>query len=339
MNLLSKVAPVEESIANMKSVLEKIDCNVVYKEMLHSLENAYSLNVCFPKACEFIYANGKGSTKEACEASALGEFIERLQTKNFFIDFYLPKRVHFKDEKVFDFEGNYLNSDLKNFYNPNGELSGEDFIDFNSDYLKKIVALPFVNAKTKEMVYFPVNILQNLYVSNGLASGNSMTEAKVQALSEIIERYVKFKIIQNGYSLPEIPDSVVAKFGKINSDLESLKKQGFKVSVLDASLDGQYPVVAISLIDKNGGIFVSFGVHPILEVALERTFTELMQGRDISALNGFEKPTFDMQEVSSEVNLESHFIDSNGKIAFSFLSRKKSFEYCNFNYYNAFSWI
>jgi len=110
------------------------------------------------------------------------------QTKNFFIDFYLPKRVHFKDEKVFDFEGNYLNSDLKNFYNPNGELSGEDFIDFNSDYLKKIVALPFVNAKTKEMVYFPVNILQNLYVSNGLASGNSMTEAKVQALSEIIER-------------------------------------------------------------------------------------------------------------------------------------------------------
>ncbi|MBN2871035.1 MAG: YcaO-like family protein, partial [Campylobacterales bacterium] len=78
--------------------------------------------------------------------------------------------------------------------------------------------------------------------------------------------------------------------------------------------------------------FVSFGAHPILQVSLERTMTELMQGRNLDELDAFEVPTFDMSLVSDSFNLESHFIDSNGKLGFSFLSTKKSFDFTPWGY-------
>ncbi|DAB38219.1 MAG TPA: hypothetical protein CFH83_06915, partial [Sulfuricurvum kujiense] len=78
--------------------------------------------------------------------------------------------------------------------------------------------------------------------------------------------------------------------------------------------------------------FVSFGAHPILEVSLERTMTELMQGRGLENLQEFEVPTFDMSLVSESFNLESHFIDSNGKMGIQFLSAKKSFAFAPWNY-------
>jgi ribosomal protein S12 methylthiotransferase accessory factor len=60
--------------------------------------------------------------------------------------------------------------------------------------------------------------------------------------------------------------------------------------------------------------------------------TELMQGRGLENLDAFEVPTFDMSLVSESFNLESHFIDSNGKLGFGFLSAKKSFHYTPWEY-------
>ena len=266
-------------------------------------------------------------------ASALGEYIERLQTNNFFSDFYLQNRKYYPDEAHFEFDGEFLNEELLYMYDPNGELCGEDLVDFNSDFEDKIVALGFIKHSSGEKVYFPLNILNNLYVSNGLATGNTPKEAQVQALSEIYERYAKLEIIKNGYALPKIPNEVVKSFQRVYSDLESLRSQGYIVEVLDASLGGVFPVTAISLINpKNSTLFVSFGAHPIVEVSLERTMTELMQGRNLDELDTFEMPTFDMSIVSDSFNLESHFVDSNGKLGFAFLSSKKSFEYNPWKY-------
>ena len=39
-----------------------------------------------------------------------------------------------------------------------------------------------------------------------------------------------------------------------------------------------------------------------------------------------------MDLVSDSFNIEAHFIDSNGKIGFPFLSAKKSYEYAPWNY-------
>ena len=333
MNLLSKNAPLEESIKIMKAVLEDVGCKTKFSFEKHPLESCYSVNLSSLEAPKHIYSNGKGIVSDASIASALGEYIERLQTNNFFIDFNLPNRKYYPDEVAFELDGDYLNDELLEIYNPTNELAGEDLVDFNSNYEDKVVSLPFIKQSSAEEVYFPINILSNLYVSNGLATGNTPLEAKVQALSEIFERYAKIEIIKNGYALPKFPDELLASFPRLNCDILKLRELGYIVDVLDASLNGKFPVTAISLINpKNGTLFVSFGAHPILEVSLERTMTELMQGRSLENLDTFEAPTFDMSLVADSFNLESHFIDSNGKLGFGFLCSKKDFEYCEFTY-------
>ena len=333
MNLLSKNSPLEESILKMKAVLKDVGVETTFSQEKHPLKNCYSVNLASTEAPNHIYTNGKGIISDASVASAYGEYIERLQTNNVFIDFYIPNRKYFPDEIAFDFDGDYLNPKLKEIYNPNGDLEPKDLVDFNSDYMDKIVSLPFINQSTNKKTYIPINILSNLFVSNGLATGNTANEAKVQALSEIFERYVKIKIIKEGLSLPKFPDEVVKSFPKVYEDLIALRQMGYIVEVLDSSLGGAFPVTAISFINpKNSTLFVSFGAHPILEVSLERTMTELMQGRDLTNLDAFEIPTFDMSLVADSFNLEAHFIDSNGKLGFPFLSSKKSFEYSPWKY-------
>ncbi len=333
MKLLSKDALLEESLTKMKKTLSDMACETQFSVEKNPLENCYSVNLTSKEAPRHIYSNGKGIISDASMASALGEYIERLQTNNFFIDFYLPQRKYYPDEVAFDFGGKYLNEELQAVYDEEGELCDEDLVDFNSDYEDKIVALPFIEQNTNEKVYFPINILSNLYVSNGLATGNTPLEAQVQALSEIFERYSKIEIIKNGYALPKFPQELVESFPRVHKDVEALRALGYKVEVLDASLGGKFPVTAISFINpEKGTLFVSFGAHPILEVSLERTMTELMQGRSLENLDSFEKPTFDMSLVSDSFNLESHFIDSNGKLGFGFLSAKKSFEYTPWAY-------
>ena len=328
MNLLSKNSPVEQSILKMQNILKDVGCEATFSQEKHPLKNCFSVNLASIEAPNHIYSNGKGIISDASIASAYGEYIERLQTNNFFIDFYLPNRKYYPDEVAFDFGGGYLNPELKKIYSANGELEDKDLVDFNSDYMDKIVALPFIKQSSKETTYIPINILSNLFVSNGLATGNTANEAKVQALSEIFERYVKIKIIKEGLALPKFPDDVIKSFPKVYEDIQALRELGYKVEVFDASLGGVFPVTAISFINpKNSTLFVSFGSHPILEVSLERTMTELMQGRNLNNLDSFEIPTFDMELVSDYFNIEAHFIDSNGKMGFSFLSSKKSFEY------------
>ena len=334
MRLPSKDASLEESLLKMKNTLADVGCEMNFSEQKHPLENCFSINLSSLEAPRHIYSNGKGVFHEASMASALGEYIERLQTNNFFIDFHLPNRKYYPDEVAFEFGGEYLNAELKEIYDPRGKLGDEDLVDFNSDFTDKIVALPFVKNSTKEKTYIPINVLSNLYVSNGLATGNTPLEAQVQALSEIFERYAKIEIIKNGYALPKFPDAIVESFSKVHDDVTSLRKLGYIVEVLDASLGGLFPVTAISLINpKNSTLFVSFGAHPILEVSLERTMTELMQGRSLENLDSFETPTFDMSLVADSFNLESHFVDSNGKLGFGFLSSKKSFQYSACDYH------
>ncbi|MDD2789742.1 MAG: YcaO-like family protein [Sulfurimonas sp.] len=333
MQILSKDAPLEVSLAKMHTALEAVGCEVTFAEEKHPLTNCFSVNLASKEAPRHIYSNGKGTLSASSKASALGEYIERLQTNNFFIDFHLPKRKYYPDEVAFGFDESYISKELRTFYDPNAELMDEDFVDFNSDYEDKIVALPFIRQSDKTQHYIPLNILSNLYVSNGLATGNTPQEAQVQALSEIYERYAKIQIIKNGYALPAFDDTLIASFTKLSSDIAALRSLGYIIEVLDASLGGKFPVTAISLINpKNATLFVSFGAHPILEVSLERTMTELMQGRGLENLESFETPTFDLSLVADNFNLESHFIDSNGKLGFHFLSAKKSFELASWSY-------
>jgi ribosomal protein S12 methylthiotransferase accessory factor len=333
MKILSKNATAEDSIESMTNALNSVGANTTLGKQLHPLTNCYSVNLKSTDAPNHVYTNGKGTNELACTASALGEYIERLQTNNFFIEFYMLNKEFYPDQVSFSNIDDCLNEDLSKFYNPYDELEVEHLIDFNGDEEDKIICLPFINQSNNETAYIPTNIIHNLYVSNGLAAGNTPNESKVQALSEIFERYVKIKIIKEGYCLPEIPPLLVETFTKLSQDIKSLEEKGFIIKVLDASLGGKFPVVAISLIDPNeNSLFVSFGAHPILEVCLERTMTELMQGREVKDLSSFEKPSFNEDFINDNFNIESHFINSDGKTGFSFLNKNTSFDYFRWAY-------
>lgn len=324
--ILGKDAPVEQSIAHFEEILKKLNISVTESNWMNPLEDVYSVNLSVT-SCPTLYSNGKGSSRLAARASAYGELFERLATHMEFSDYYLgldnsnAPFVHFKDEKWTNIEENQnqipneiLNASLRKFYTQECDLTLENLVDLqSSSYSRGVCSIPFTNARNGEIVYFPVNLLDNLYGSNGMSEGNSEYEALVQGLSEIIERHVKREIIKKGLALPAVPDEILQKYEKSYKSLKDLQGDGLKVVCYDASLGGKFPVVCIVMFNqRNGTCFASFGAHPIFEVALDRTITELMQGRSFSDLDNFDKPDFDLNKTSDIVNLESHFVDSTG---------------------------
>jgi ribosomal protein S12 methylthiotransferase accessory factor len=83
---------------------------------------------------------------------------------------------------------------------------------------------------------------------------------------------------------------------------------------------------------RDATVYASFGAHPSFEVALERTVTELLQGRGLHELDGFSPPSLDLDEVADHHNLETHFIDSSGLIAYDFFKDKPDHEFYDWDH-------
>jgi ribosomal protein S12 methylthiotransferase accessory factor len=166
-----------------------------------------------------------------------------------------------------------------------------------------------------------------------MRAGNNLHEAQVQCLSEIFERAVKRQIIEGEMALPDVPQQVLGKYPEILQGIQALEAQGFPVLIKDASLGGQFPVMCVALMNpKTGGVFASFGAHPSFEVALERSLTELLQGRSFEGLNDVPTPTFNSLAVTEPENFVEHFIDSTGVISWRFFSAKQDHEFCEWDF-------
>ncbi len=196
-----------------------------------------------------------------------------------------------------------------------------------------ICSIPYVRQSDGETVYFPSNLIENLFLSNGMSAGNNLLEAQVQCLSEIFERAVKKQIIEQEIVLPDVPQSVLEKYPSILEGIKALEEQGFPLVIKDASLGGQFPVMCVTLMNpRTGGVFASFGAHPSFEVALERSLTELMQGRSFEGLNDVPKPTLNSLTLTEPENFVDHFIDSTGIISWKFFSAKHDYEFVEWDF-------
>jgi ribosomal protein S12 methylthiotransferase accessory factor len=342
-----KDAALESTIATMQQKLAARGFQLNESSLLHEVDGIWSTHM-KDNECPMLFSNGKGATELAARASAYGEFFERLGTHYFWTHFYLGETranrpfVHYPQEKWFAptedgaWPAELLNPELQAFYNPDGEIDGEVLVDLNSGNVDRgICALPYMRLRDGAQTYFPVNIIGNLYVSNGMAAGNTMKEARTQAMSEIFERAIKYRIIAEGLCLPEVPDEVIARYPNIEAGIAGLRKAGFGILVKDASLGGKYPVMNVTLIHpKDQGIFSSYGAHPRFEIALERAMTELLQGRALDSLEGFPEPGFDMSEINAVANLEIHFVDSSGVIGWNFMGETPDFPFADWNFSN-----
>ncbi len=340
-----KDASLESTIQTMQARLAALGFHPEERSWLNPVDGIWSVHV-RDRDCPVLFTNGKGATEKACLASALGEFFERLSTNYFWTHFYLGQGiansafVHYPQERWFEvpsdgtWPAGILNADLHAFYNPNGDIDPVNLIEFNSGNAKRgICAIPYTRQSDGEIAYIPVNIIGNLYVSNGMSAGNTRLEARTQALSEIFERHIKGQIIAQGLCLPDVPAEVIARYPRIASGIDALRKAGFGILVKDASLGGQYPVMNVTLLHpQDQGCFASFGAHPRFEVALERALTELLQGRALDALAGFPEPGLDLDEVASATNIEIHFVDSSGVIHWRFLGGQPDHAFVDWNF-------
>ena len=294
--LPGKDAPLENTISMATSLLDKIGFSAEPASWLNPAPNCWSVHI-RSKECKHLYTNGKGTSQQASLASGLGEFLERLSTNFFFADFFLEEDgaaenpfLFYPDEKWFPAEnGNHipvhspdgeqlLSADLRRFYDSEQELRFDHLCDHNiNDRDRGICCLPFTDINSKNPIHFPVSILNNLYVSNGMAAGNSKTECYSQALSEIIERYVKNHVIASGVSLPDVPAAILNKYPRIHSILSEFKsKRGLVLRLVLLSLIIQFlrvmthVLVALALgVSIDPVVFGLFFVFvPVLSLAM-----------------------------------------------------------------------
>ena len=343
--VLGKDLPLGQTIANMSGILAELGMKIEIASWRNIVPNVWSLHIRDAQS-PMCFTNGKGATKEAALASALGEFIERLNCNFFYNDQFWgediadAKFVHYPNERWFKpgrkdaLPAGILDEYCLAIYNPDGELHGSHLIDTNSgNEGRGICSLPYVRQSDGEVVYFPSNLIENLFLSNGMSAGNTLAEAQVQCLSEIFERAVKREILEGELALPDVPQDVLAKYPGILAGIHGLEEQGFPVLVKDASLGGKYPVMCVTLMNpRTGGVFASFGAHPCFEVALERSLTELLQGRSFEGLNDLPQPTFESQAVMEPNNFVEHFIDSSGVVSWRFFSAKADYDFVEWDF-------
>lgn len=343
--IAGKDLPLEQTIANMSGVLADLGIKIEIASWRNLVPNVWSLHIRDAHS-PMCFTNGKGATKESALASALGEFIERLNCNHFYNDQFWGEGlanaafVHYPDERWFKpgpkdaLPAGILDEYCLQIYNPDGELRGSHLYDTNSGNVQRgICSLPYVRQSDGAVVYFPSNLIDNLFLSNGMSAGNTLAEAQVQCLSEIFERAVKREILEGEIALPDVPREVLAKYPGILAGIDELEKQGFPVLVKDASLGGEFPVMCVTLMNpRTGGVFASFGAHPSMEVALERSLTELLQGRSFEGLNDLPRPTFESNAVTEPNNFVEHFIDSSGVVSWRFFSARADYDFVEWDF-------
>jgi ribosomal protein S12 methylthiotransferase accessory factor len=329
----------------MSGLLANLGIKIEIASWRNIIPNVWSLHIRDAHS-PMCFTNGKGATKESALASALGEYIERLSNNHFYAgafwgeDIANSEFVHYPNEQWFKpgskdaIPAEILDEYCLKIFNPDGELRASHLIDTNSGNAQRgICSLPFVRQSDGKTIYFPTNLVENLYVSNGMSAGNTLAEAQVQCLSEIFERAVKREILEGEIALPDVPHEVLEKYPSILAGIRGLEEQGFPVLVKDASLGGIYPVMCVTLMNpRTGGVFASFGAHPSFEVALERSLTELLQGRSLEGLNDLPPPTFASEAVTEPNNFVEHFIDSSGIVSWRFFSAKSDYEFVEWDF-------
>ncbi len=235
---------------------------------------------------------GKGLTKEFARASAYGELMERLQMgfvntgdaqKDSSLAADISEEVIMSAREMYDEHPEWymeLSSCLKKYIDV--DKKPEDILMQFANEDGKIVAIQYYNASKQREEYYSKALHKRLNGANGCAAGNSMEEAVVQALSELVERNHHIRTIAEEIVLPDIPETELKNYKKAYSIIEFLREQGYTVIVKDCSFGMRFPVVNVSLINTETGKYhTHFGAAPIFEIALERTLTETFQGRKL----------------------------------------------------------
>lgn len=234
-------------------------------------------------------SQGKGLTLEAARVSALMESLEGWHAERPTVNQRLESRRELlRSERVLELDRPHLKPAFP--VNDDTQLvwaEGLDLIDGESCWAP-------LDLVTLNMVQAPGSALAFLRSSNGLASGNTLVEAMVHALCELIERDAvarwsrldKAAVKETQIRLETLPQ------GPLRDVRARILDAGAIAALWDITSDLGVPAYAAQVVDgevRRGfrlvGSFSGFGAHPNREVAALRALTEAVQSR-LSIVSG-----------------------------------------------------
>ena len=160
------------------------------------------------------------------------------------------------------------------------------------------------SAVPAELIYYPApDVGQSLFGSstNGLASGNSVLEATIQALLELIERDIwSFEFVRRASKLVE-PASLP---GKVREIVERAEQNGLQLKIRTIPNDYGLPFFAAFVFDLNNPSRKTFNGGWACDLdrerAVVRAVTEAAQSRVAFIHGGRKVPKSRAADVSSE---------------------------------------
>lgn len=303
-----------------------------------------------------IGTNGKGMTEDYSRASAYGELMERLQNFNVLMRYQHFGTCHFLEKNADRYPGFY-----EKVMKSSGALpylySYDEEVDANNARLKSSIEqyvfsadnsqlfslnkdkehfyVPYYDVKDNRVVTLPFDIIYNSISTNGLCAGNTPKEALIEGLSEIFERYVIRQIYFENLSLPCIPKEYF-EGNEILKRLEELEqKEHYSIDIVDCSLGVGIPAVGVVILTKDKKEYqFHMGVDPSPITALERSMTELFQGRNTIKFkqvdDGFQK-RLDSDIMLKEEEMHKTNSASTGHYPQAFFAATPSYEFNGFD--------
>lgn len=294
-NIRFKDMPPEKTVEKIQGILKSLGIELEEKWTDSGIENCCSVHVSVKGVYPF-FTNGKGVSKALARASAYGEFIERLQCGLFLYKFQSITRDFSMNLQSYAPDGKYMTmAELEE----NGEWMDYVVQTYGSSLTRKKLAeqckvyactdedkiwtIPYYSLFENKYVYLPAGFVEHVYSANGCCAGNTREEAWVHALSEMMERRSTITMLTSGKAAPVIPEEVIRRYPVASKILDTIRASGrYDIRVFDFSLGSGLPVVATRIIDKkNHGYIVNTSADPVLEIAIDRTLTEIFQGRKL----------------------------------------------------------
>lgn len=330
-----------------------------------SISNFYSSRLIISNNGLFrlgIGQNGKGLTPEYSLASAYGEFMERLQNYNIFINgLSYARKDNFinRDEVLFLklLEDNLI---LDFVFDPQERrMSYDELTQKQKDIceniavhnklvaselslkdLEKKLFAPFYCVKEKCSEFLPIGLIYMEAKSNGMCAGNTKEEAILQGICEIFERYVAKMIYKYEITPPNISRTLF-KGSKVYELIRCLEEDNENISIIikDCSLNKGLPVIGLLIIDHERNAYAfHLGADPSPVVALERCFTELFQCRklehSLKKIDVSRDPFYDSSSLREERINEEFFkfiANGTGILPNSILLSKYSYDFKGLN--------
>lgn len=310
-NQFWKLASLQETIDRISASLQKADIHPVIQKKTKVCNHLFWCGI----SEDFLglRANGKGVSEAAAFASALAELTERFSfpfqwNNHFHFDTffeYTRDLLDYRWLKGYSYE-EYSDIEKKPDSQPGaarrhepalrldiGELI-EKQVKVHKDRLHRAILktdlvkhwVDAYSLRSQKKIRIPIKFVEWFSSSNGLAAGNTLEEAVIQATHELFERHAALETVYKPRKVPTI-DVQSIKSKKVHEIIDFLKAHNQELFFKDLSLGGKLPVTGLMIVnhslpaDNMEHRLLFYGSSFYSEERLLRCLTESMQGRII----------------------------------------------------------